>query len=179
QARRGAGLPALGVYHVALSRRLCPFDFEIMEEARGRTLRAFDHDDALLRPLLEEMGRVLARVHGIGTRGFGFLDVRPLVHGEVGPARGLFPTWRDYVLVRFDEHLRTCVAIGAVSPEEARRIEQVFATLDDMLAGVEPALLHGDPGNHNVFTEDGAVTALIDWEDCLSGDPAFDIAFWA
>jgi len=42
-----------------------------------------------------------------------------------------------------------------------------------------PVLLHGDLGSHNVFTDGRDVTAVIDWEDALSGDPVFDIAFWA
>ena len=39
-------------------------------------------------------------------------------------------------------------------------------------------LLHGDLGNHNIFVQNNAVTALIDWEDALIGDPAFDVAMW-
>jgi aminoglycoside phosphotransferase (APT) family kinase protein len=180
-ALRAAALPALRIYQVDVSRRWCPFDYAILEEARGTPLTAYDAEEERLRPLLRELGRTVARVHGIRTAGFGFLDVRPLVLGgsSAGPPRGIFACWRQYVLLNLDDHLRTCVAIGAVSAAEADRIEAAFAALDGVLDRVEPALLHGDLGSHNVFTDGRAITALIDWEDCLSGDPVFDLAFWA
>jgi Ser/Thr protein kinase RdoA (MazF antagonist) len=41
------------------------------------------------------------------------------------------------------------------------------------------ALLHGDLGSHNVLTDGDRLLGLIDWEDALSGDPVYDLAFWA
>ena len=39
--------------------------------------------------------------------------------------------------------------------------------------------LHGDPGNQNIFFRSMNVSALIDWEDAVCGDPLYDVAFWA
>jgi aminoglycoside phosphotransferase (APT) family kinase protein len=176
---RSAGLPALRVLAVDTTRRLAPFDFEVMEEARGGSLRDFDHDESRIRPLLRELGRLVAQVHAIGAEGFGWIDVAPLVlDGPDAPAAGIFDAWRDYVRLNLDEHIGACVASGAISPDEARRVAGAFDAHDALLVGVEPALLHGDLGNHNVFTDGRSATALIDWEDCLAGDPAFDVAFW-
>src|SRR5262249_47268553 len=94
-------------------------------------------------------------------------------------ACGMFDSWRDYVLLNLDQHLQACENIAAIRPSERRRIQSAFAALDPLFSSVLPALLHGDLGNHNVFAQGGAITALLDWEDCLSGDPLFDIAFWA
>src|SRR5262249_51720235 len=69
--------------------------------------------------------------------------------------------------------------IGAISPAERRRIERHFEDADGLLDGVEPVLLHGDLSGRNIFTDGVAITAVIDWEDCLAGDPVFDLAFWA
>jgi aminoglycoside phosphotransferase (APT) family kinase protein len=88
------------------------------------------------------------------------------------------PCWRDYLTRRLDDHLRVCGDIGAVSLDESRRITALFHEAS-WLNSVEPRLLHGDLGSHNVFTDGATITALIDWEDCLSGDPLFDVAFWA
>lgn len=177
---RGAGLPAPRVRAVDLSRSRCPYDFEVLDEAPGTPLKALDDDEERLRPLLYALGRFVARVHRVRTRGFGFFDVRPLaLPAAPAPVAGLSPTWRTYVLRRLESHLATCAAVGAVSADEVRRVRAAFLGCDDLLDGVEPALLHGDLGSHNVFTDGRDVTALIDWEDCLSGDPAFDVAFWA
>src|SRR5262249_1710409 len=75
---RAAGLPALRVFCVDLSRRVCPFDYQIIEQARGVPLKALDNDEASLRPLLFQLGRTLARLHRIPVSGFGLIDVGPL-----------------------------------------------------------------------------------------------------
>ncbi|HZT80244.1 MAG TPA: phosphotransferase, partial [Gemmataceae bacterium] len=150
---RGVGLPALRVHAVDLSRARCPYDFEVLDEAPGTSLRTYDDDEDRLRPLLAALGRFAARVHTIPARGYGFLDVRPLVQSE-SPERlcGLSPTWRVYVLRKLDAHVAACQAIGAVSRDEVGRIYDAFLAADDLLDDGEPALLHGDLGSHNVFT---------------------------
>jgi hypothetical protein len=177
---REVGLPALRVHAVDLSRTRCPYDFQILDEAPGTPLKAYDDDEESLLPLLHALGRFVARMHTLRTRGFGFFDVRLLVLGAA-PEQvcGLSPTWRVYVLRRLETHVGICQAIGAIDRGEACRIFDVFLANDALLDDVEPVLLHGDLGSHNVFTDGREVTALIDWEDALSGDPAFDVAFWA
>src|SRR5207253_11054823 len=139
---RAAGLPALRVHVVDLSRSRCPYDFEILDEARGTSLKALDDDEDRLRPALFALGRFVARLHGVKTRGFGFFDVRPLVLGE-SPDKvcGASPTWRTYVLRRLTRHVATCAAIGAIDDDEARRVFEAFLESDDLLDDVEPALL--------------------------------------
>jgi aminoglycoside phosphotransferase (APT) family kinase protein len=40
-----------------------------------------------------------------------------------------------------------------------------------------PALVHGDPGFHNILVRNGKVQALLDWERATIGDPALDLAY--
>jgi Ser/Thr protein kinase RdoA (MazF antagonist) len=178
---RPAGLPALEVYEVDLSRRFCPFDYAILEEATGKSLSTLDDDDTALVPVLRELGRTIGRLHRINTDGFGLLDVQRLVARGLGSPqlRGLLPAWADYLFLRLDEHLGTCVGIGAMTVQDARSVDAMFRRSAGMLAEGAPSLLHGDLGNHNIFTDGTRITALIDWEDCLSGDPMFEVAFWA
>jgi aminoglycoside phosphotransferase (APT) family kinase protein len=177
---REAGLPWLPVHHVDVSRRLAPFEFEILDEAGGAELASLYDDEPRLRGLLGDLGALLARVHGIRVDGFGWVDVDPRSPAPGSePGRGLFGSWREFVRTRLDEHLETCARLGVVTPAERRRIAALFDELGGLLDGVEPALLHGDLSGRNVFTDGRSVSALIDWEDCLAGDPAFDLAFWA
>jgi aminoglycoside phosphotransferase (APT) family kinase protein len=43
--------------------------------------------------------------------------------------------------------------------------------------GQRPVLVHGDAGFHNVMSNDGRVTAMLDWECAHVGHPAEDLAF--
>lgn len=176
---RDQGLPWLEVACVDVTRRAFPFEFEILAEAPGVELATF-YDDARLGPLLGRLGAFLARVHDVRVDGFGWIDLDPRAADPARePGRGLFASWRDFVLTNLDAHLATCTRIGAITPPQRRRIESVFAERDGLLGGVEPSLLHGDLSGRNVFTDGERITAVIDWEDGLAGDPAFDLAFWA
>jgi aminoglycoside phosphotransferase (APT) family kinase protein len=178
---RGAGLPALRVHRVDLSRRVCPFDYQILEQARGVSLRSLDDDDESLRPLLFRLGRLLARLHRLPLHGFGLMDVGPLVTGgAAADCGGLLSSWADYVRLNLEEHVRDCADGGAIDGELARQVLDAFARHAGVFERIEAgALLHGDPGSHNVFADAGEIAALIDWEDCLAGDPVYEVAFWA
>jgi len=171
-ALKTIGLPSL---HVEAFDVLCDgvsAPYLLIEEARGRALREFEDAETqqLPEPLLFEFGRILAQVHQIPARGAGLIDC----------ARenwtGLHKTWRDHLSLRLESHLKTCREIGAINPVESNVIDRIFAQANIDHAPVR--LLHGDPGHHNVFSDGAQITALIDWEDALAGDPIFDIAYW-
>ena len=179
---RPLGLPAPAVHAVDLSRRAVPYDFEVLDEAPGRSLRDYDEDDRAIRPLLTALGRLAARLHRVEASGAGWLDAAAMLGSGADPARigGLFGTWREYV--------------SSAAPQSRRRLRRDRC---DHVCGRDPdrgplprvdrparttptrRVMHGDLGNHNVFVRDGEVSALIDWEDCLVGDPVFEVAFWA
>ena len=180
---RTAGVPVADVIHVDTSRAEVPFDFQVVSELPGTTLRAYDQDGASLEPLLEMLGGVVARLHGVEMRGFGLIDTQPLLDGggPPGPERpgGTAATWHEYIQRQLDAHLEACLRAGDLRPDAACRARELLTDGDLYPADPSPALLHGDLGNHNVLTDGTAVTALLDWEDCLAGDPIYDIAFWA
>lgn len=176
---RRSGVPHARVLLVDLSRKSCPFDYELSAEAAGHTLKSFEDEETQDTPthLLEGLGRAAAAVHEIETEGFGLLDVRPIVSGEAR-GRGLLKTWGEYVLLKLEEHVEGCLRIGAVERGEAERIRRAFEGAAELLGDAPSRLLHGDLGAHNVLADGREVTALIDWEDALAGDPVFDIAYW-
>jgi len=174
------GVPTVAVYRVDLSREICPFDYEILSEAPGKPLTAFeDKNTQYIDPqLLSELGRIVAKIHDIEMDGFGLLDVRSVVGQQNARGKGLLQTWKEYILFNLNEHIKTCLDIGAINRQEGARIAEVFDRASWILEDAPSCLLHGDLGNHNVFSDGERITAVIDWEDCLCGDPVFDIAFW-
>lgn len=177
---RQRNIPVVRVYHVDLSRTISSFDYEILEEARGTSLASLENiETQYLEPrLLSELGRSVAKVHNIATGKFGLLDLRVLMGDESLKIQGLLETWKEYIFLNLHTHLLTCLAINAVSFEESRIIERALEQASSLLANAPSCLLHGDLGNHNVFSDGRRITAIIDWEDSLCGDPVFDIAFW-
>lgn len=170
------GLPALRIYDVDVSRKICSFYYEILEEAKGRSLAAFEINMRKNTHLLFELGKIIARLHGIAMQGFGLVDVRHLLNHQEG--KGMLDSWKEYIYLNLDKHIETCIAKGAISVKEGAIIASIFERAQPILDCVPQSLLHGDLSNHNIFSDGERITALIDWEDCLSGDPVFDIASW-
>jgi fructosamine-3-kinase len=173
---RQADIPNLHVYHIDISREACPFDYEIIEEAKGKPLGEHENQKQLNRHLIVELGTAIAKLHNITINGFGMLDVRCILCAKEG--KGLLDTWKEYIFCNLDKHIGICFNIGAISFEESKAIESVFSQAEPMFEHVMPALLHGDLSNRNIFSDGKRITALVDWEDSLSGDPVFDIASW-
>jgi aminoglycoside phosphotransferase (APT) family kinase protein len=179
---RAAGLPVLDIYAVDTSRSALPLEYEILAEARSPSLDRFHDDEPRMQRLLRRFGEFAAQIHALRLSCFGLIDVRPLLSAgaETGsPVGGLHPSWWAYLELNLAAHVTACVRIGAITAREGDDILALFAANADRLATLEPRLLHGDLGSHNVLSDGTAIVGLIDWEDCLAGDPVFDIAGWA
>ena len=176
EALKQKGLPSLEIYFVDLSQKLCPFDYQIVEEAKGEPLNMMEMDEEFDKKFIFELGRTIAGLHTIVTESFGLLDVSCVMKEQKG--KGLIDSWEEYIFLNLDKHIKTCYEIGAITLGEGRIIETVFKHAHPLLENVTSSLLHGDLGNHNVFSDGRCITGIIDWEDCMSGDSIFDIAYW-
>jgi aminoglycoside phosphotransferase (APT) family kinase protein len=118
-------------------------------------------------------GRALSCVHTIKGEGAGLLDTE-----MASTPRGIHRRWEDYVHLLLDEHLDRCIEAGFVDNPLAEEIRELFQAMRPALANRPMRLLHGDLGIHNIVVDPASkdVTALLDWEDALVGDPLFDIA---
>jgi fructosamine-3-kinase len=170
------GQPSLTVraYNVLPQKLSCPFI--IVGEAPGQSLTIFENPEtqAIPEPILFELGKTIARVHQVETLGAGFLNVRTIPE----TIQGVLPDWSAYVRLQLEEHLKICRNICAIDDQEQALIGRIFIRGMDALCKAPIRLLHGDLGHHNVFSDGQKITAIIDWEDALCGDPVFDIAYW-
>lgn len=174
-ALRETNLPALNIPAFEVLSGTLPCPFLIMDEAKGKPLNHFEdpQTQAMHEPLLFELGRTLAKIHRIAGSGAGLLNA-----GAERWPTGLHANWTDYMMLRLDEHLKICREINAISSAEQAAIIKHFSNAVSVLQHAPIRLLHGDPGHHNIFSDGARITAIIDWEDALCGDPIFDLAYW-
>lgn len=171
------GIDHVDIRFVDCSRQVVPFDYQILGLVGGRPLSELDHDDTLMIPAIRKVAKHLKQIHQIKGIGFGFLDVSEMVLHNKPSLVGVHSSWKDYILLKLKHHLDFCKEAGLITIPEYSEINNYFMSAS-WLDSVEPRLLHGDSGNHNIFIQDKKVV-LIDWEDCLIGDPIFEIAYWA
>lgn len=168
-------IPHVDIDAVDTTRTLVPYDFEIMEEARGRSLFDIGHEESDVSPHVKDLGKFVAHIHEIKTQGYGPFDLTNIMQGK---AVGIHDSWQKYLMLNLDKHLEYTIMTGILTVAESDAVKDALKILEHIPCDT-PSLLHGDIANHNAFTDGKAITSLIDWEDAISGDPVFDIAYYA
>ncbi len=164
---REAGVPVPAVLEV--SNEAAPHPYMISEKASG--IPAAIHSQR--RHILHEMGGFTRAIHRVRTHGFG--EVFDWSHNTLSRCA----CWADYLGEGFEAEQRIAVL------EKHRVLDRAaLKTLRGRLAEMQrwkkpPVLQHGDMRLKNALVdpETGHVTALLDWENCLSAPgPYWDLA---
>lgn len=122
------------------------------------------------RHVFEQLGFYLARIHSITLPGFGTLK-----SDDTG-YRGIFSSLEDYLL---DDVARKLGALPDTSLAQERKqaILKRCVLERELVNRPYGVLLHGDYRFKNVLLTEARVTAILDFEMALVGDPAMDIAW--
>jgi hygromycin-B 4-O-kinase len=163
---REAGVPTTDVVKVgSLSNG---FAYALMRAAQG--INARKHPDILA--IVRQMGRMNALINAIPTEGYG------RVFDWCGPETRRNESWRAFLDKEFhvDERIQRLRALGGLGGEQLATLRSIASKMRDWQTG--PALAHGDMRLKNVLVnEQGAIVAVIDWDDCLSAvPPCWDLA---
>lgn len=155
-----AGVPVVRILEVGSD--VIDTPYMILEEADGGPATAHSDPCAILRRL----GEAAARLHAIGTQGFG--DSFDWSANTLSTCA----TFGDYLgKLGWEARLDVLKRTGAVDRERHARLR---ALLEEVVADAKaPARLnHGDLRLKNLFVgKGGAIRAVIDWEDCISAPP--------
>ncbi|MDO8269880.1 MAG: aminoglycoside phosphotransferase family protein [Candidatus Levybacteria bacterium] len=165
------------MYHVDISRKIVPYDFEIIEVLPGHTLYEPTKNKTLQLSTLEKAGEKLFTLHEIKGKGFGYIDVKSFIQTKkiIGIKKG----WDEHIFTNFEKHLQYCLENKLISEGQAKKLEKVFAGKKGFLKHMKySSLLHGDVSHPNMYLS-GKNLLYIDFDDALMGDPYYDVAFYA
>ena len=142
---------------------------------RAPGVRLYDLDAAgmarIVDPVIQVMDAIAA-ADLTGTIGFGRFDANGVA---------LDKTWKEFLLAigdvrRFDWQRAGGDADLSVVREACRRVQNLAECCPE-----ERCLIHGDFGSYNVLAKDDSITAVLDWDLALFGDPLYEVAnlfFW-
>jgi hygromycin-B 4-O-kinase len=142
---------------------------------RAAGVRVHDLASAELPGIIGSIREILTAISGsdlAGTSGFGRFDAR---------GSGPHDTWRDFLTSVADPRRLDWEDVG---PDVDRAAISAAIGLVEALAErcpEERGLVHGDFGSYNLMTDRHRITAVIDWDRALFGDPLYEIAnllFW-
>jgi hygromycin-B 4-O-kinase len=164
---RAAGVPVPNVIAVGQDGT---WAYSVAERAEGHP--ATQLEDATGVP--ERLGRLAAVLHAVRTAGHGSTFTRA---GDTDDARPQ-PSWRDFLFreLEADARLRRLHAVAVLQNAQHDALAE---TLDAVARwDAPPVLNHGDLRLKNVLVDAaGGITALIDWDDCVSSiGPHWDLS---
>jgi len=161
QARK-AGIPVPDVLEVGSDVVSQPY--MVSRQVEGR--EATGHPERA--SILHRMGELARRIHGIRTRGFGhtfdWSDNR----------LSRCASWAEYLREELDAEGRVALLARhrMLSESALRRLRAGVRELATLRG--RPALAHGDLRLKNVIVDEaGKITAVLDWEHCLSSLPPY------
>jgi hygromycin-B 4-O-kinase len=152
---RAAGVPTPEVLYVGDE---AAFSFMVQRRAHGRQAT---HHPKRWR-IVRDMGRYAAIINSVATSGFG-TALHRLRPGQSGA------TWQEFLEheLKLDARIETLAHHRMLS---LATLHQLRSTLEGAAQPADaPALNHGDLRLKNVLVDErGSITAIIDWEDCMS-----------
>ncbi len=156
QKVREAGVPTQEV--LAVGNEVSPEPYMIARRVTGAEAT---HNTKRLS-IVHEMGRFAAIINSISTSNFGN------VFDWAGPPIQRL-SWPDYLEQEWgvDRRLDLLARNRTVPESSLTTLRQIIDNIKRLPA--KPSLSHGDLRMKNVIVdEDGQITAIIDWDDCLS-----------
>ena len=118
----------------------------------------------------------MPRLHQVQVDGFGAFDNERAKSGELV---GLHRTFGDAVRAGLPFNLDVLTKEGILTTEQAQSVTTLFSSDNPLLDVRQAILVHNDFADWNLLTDGDDVTGIIDWDECVGGDPASDIACWS
>jgi aminoglycoside phosphotransferase (APT) family kinase protein len=172
---RVLGVPTPRVLASDASRSEMPFAWQILEHVADRDLNRHLKDGTLATAAVaRQIGRLIATWQALPVTGFGPFDVPSARHD--GSLVGLHGQYADYFRMRLDAHLRFLVQRSFLPAARADAIAAAIDANQGLLDLHSGCLVHKDMALWNLLGPPARITAVIDWDDCVAGDPLDDLS---
>lgn len=175
---KAIGVPTYTCLVVDDTRQSVPFDYMIMTREPGKPmqeLRPMPVD--LEEQLVTQTGRYAALIHSIRPEGFGFF--RNDIAKKKGKLVGQYDSLEEHIRAALKEDLAFLVDTQTISLVQSKTIELLFHRHASLLTGVTPVLIHNDIADWNQLTDGAHVTGMMDWDECVGGDPIMELSAYS
>jgi aminoglycoside phosphotransferase (APT) family kinase protein len=145
-------------------------------ERDGRVMRVYEwidgtsplavaHDPQRVQTLFADLGATIATLHSIELDCFS---------SRLDGSAASFDRWSDYVVHRLQQIRQRCVEHGVPDERTVDRACSAIAALVEAIGDdVRPTVCHRDLYADNVLVDqDGALSAILDWDMAEAWDPA-------
>lgn len=171
---RHAGIPTSEVVCCDTTKQLLDRDFMVVRASEGQMLSALGLTPEEKDAVYEQLGGYMAALHQIKEPMFGRLS-------EVLQGNGAY-CWSEALLAMHRRWASTAAPTGCFEPALMEQAEQILIREQPLLDEIKtPMLTHCDLWENNVlakrFENDIVITAIIDIDRAVCGDPAFEFGY--
>lgn len=178
-AVRAVGVPTPRVLASDASRAAVPFAWQALERLPHPDLNChFKAGNLNLPRIARQAGRLAALWQNqVAVAGYGPFDTERF--DRDGALVGHHPRYVAYFHTELDRHLRFLSDRGFLTLSDTRAIGEGIACAQPLLELAKPCLVHKDLALWNLLGTPEDITAVIDWDDCVGGDPLDDLSLLA
>lgn len=170
------GIPAYQTYCIHELENQSDISYQVIEKLAGDTIQFYlkEHPEKE-EQLVIEMGKTMARLHKIKTNGFGPFDNEQAKNGNL---KGIHKTLKDSINAGLEENLERLVKYNILTKEVADKMKSLFED-NELFHSDVSVLIHNDFADWNLLTDGNTITGVLDWDECVAGNPIEEIACWS
>lgn len=170
------GIPAYKTHCIHELEDENDISYQVIEKLDGDTVQfALKNNPEKEERLVFEMGKTMAKLHKTKTVGFGPFDNEL---AKLGKLVGRHSSLKESISAGLDENLERLVKYDALTLEMADKMKKLFED-NDLLNSDISVLVHNDFADWNLLTDGDSITGVIDWDECVAGNPIQEIACWS
>lgn len=168
---RATGIRTPIVHGCDATRTQVPFAWQALERISAPDLNHWFKQGTLdTHHIAHSIGAAVATWQSLSLPGYGPYD---------DSIQGYHSTYADYFHLRLDHHLAFLVSHGFLSADQRQDIATEIESHRSLLALESGCFVHKDLALWNILGTQGEITAFIDFDDAISGDPMDDLSLLA
>jgi len=181
QEAKSHGVPSYSTYIIVDDQKKFPFDFMILEALPGQTMRNFTHSGEIgyrwEEQLIRETGKYVGLIHTIKPKGFGFFK-NDIAKNE-NRLEGQYHSFDQHIYAALDMDLTSLSLQKQITPDQIHTILGIFKENHQLMNCDTPVLIHNDIADWNQLSDGNHVTGIVDWDECISGDPVMEFSAYS
>jgi aminoglycoside phosphotransferase (APT) family kinase protein len=165
---RAVGVPTPQVYGCDTTRTRVPFAWQALERIASPDLNHWHKQGVLDHPrIASDIGVAVAKWQSIRLPGFGVLE---------SSSKGGHAKYRDYFHLRLEQHLDFLMVRQFLTEKQRAGIQEVINEHTSLLHLDQGCLVHKDLALWNILGTATEISAFIDFDDAIMGDPMDDFS---
>lgn len=172
---RHLGIPVPTIYITDVTRLKIPFALQIMECIEYKDLNVIDKRGELdTVRVAREIGSFVARWQSVQPAKYG-LFIPDIVQSQQ-QLEGYHDTYEQYFFLNWDTHLDFLCTSGLMDSRSVNEVKDLAVSFRHLLRIDRGCLVHKDLALWNILGDGQHISAFIDWDDAVSGDPVDDLS---